>query len=160
MIRNQIEAVVNQLVSKPKFLYGTINELNLFADDTSFATGVVMLYTLKPIDVSTTLSNSVNSKYSLYLEFLYKTEFDNYSFQNEEIVLQAEQLCNEFLVKLEYYRESPNESRYFKIHRGENAKCLPVYNKSSLDVNSTGVSLIITLNTMNNQAYDPTTRPV
>lgn len=155
MIRNQIEAVVNQLVLKPAFLYGTAIELNLLADDAAFP--VVMLYTLQPTELETTLSNAVNSKYSIYLEFLFKTEFDQYSAQNESVVIQAEQLCNEFLVKLQYYRESPNEARYFKIHQDEKMKSVPVYNK--LDVNSTGVNLTITLNTMNNVGYDPLSRP-
>lgn len=155
-IRNQIEAVVNQLVIKPNFLYGTARELNVLADDVEFP--IVMLYSLKPIEKDTTLSNAIDEKFAIYLEFLFKTEFDQYTSDNETYIEQANNLCNEFLVKLQNYRESPNASRYFKIHQDEKMRSLPVYNR--LDANSTGVNLTLTLKTMNNDGYDPNSRPV
>jgi hypothetical protein len=157
MIRNQIEAVVNQLVTAPKFQYGTANEINLLADNADWANGLVMLYTLKPVKKKTTISQAVAERFSLYMEFLFKTEFDQYTSQNETYILQANALCNEFLVKLEYYRETPLAARYFQIHVAEGMSSLPVYNK--LDVNSTGVNLSLELSSMQNQGYDPLSRP-
>jgi hypothetical protein len=152
VIRNQIEAIVKTLTAppgfnQPGFLYGTANELNLLVDNASFP--VVMLYTLKPIDKSTTLSNAVSDKFSIYMEFLFKTEFDQYTSDNETYIDMANQMCNEFLVKMENYRETQYASRYFKIHEGEGRKALPVYNK--FQANSTGISLALTVGTMNNQ---------
>ena len=151
MIRNQIEDIVKSLTAQPGFnqagfLYGTAKELNNLVENSAFP--VVMLYTLKPIDKSTTLSNAVNEKYSIYLEFLFNTEFDQYTSENEYYIDLANAMCNEFLVKMENYRQTPYASRYFKIHQDEGRKSLPVYNK--VDVNSTGVSLALTVNTMNN----------
>lgn len=156
-IRNQIEAVVKQLVSAPKFIYGTLAEINKLADAADWTNGVVMLYTLKPITKAQTISQAIDSKFSIYMEFLYKTEFDQYTSQNEVYIQKADSLMEEFLVKLDYYRESPLESRYFKIHNADSMQALPVYNK--LDVNSTGMNLALTLDTMNNQNYDPASRP-
>lgn len=158
MIQNQIEAVVNQLVSAPGFIYGTKAELNLLSDDKTWNNGIVMLYTLKPVNKKTTISQAIAERFSLYMEFLYKTEFDQYSAQNEEIILKANTLCNEFLVKLGYYRETPLEARYFQIHVDEGMTSLPVYNK--FDVNSTGVNLSLQLSSMQNQGFDPSSRPV
>lgn len=156
-IANQISAVVAQLKSAPKFLYGTLAELNLLADDTDWTNGVVMLYTLKPITLDFTIQNTIDSRYSLYMEFLYKTAFDEYTSQNETIVQTAYWLMKEFMVKMEYYRESEYESREFVIHYKDKATSLPVYNK--LDVNSTGVNLAISLSKMQPHNFDPTTRP-
>lgn len=155
-IRNQIEAVVNQLVSAPTFLYGTHKELNQLTDNAKFP--VVMLYTLKPITKQQTLSHAINDKFSIYMEFLFKTEFDQYTSQNETYIEQANALIDEFLIKLDNYRESEDDSRYFKIHNKDSMQALPVYNK--MDVNSTGMNLSLTLNTMNNTNYDPSTRPL
>ena len=141
-IRNQIEAVTQTLTEHPSFLYGTINEINQLADDASFP--CVFMYPLQPIAVSPQVNGSVDNTFSVYLEFLYKTEFDQYTADNETYVNQALQMANEFIVKASKYREG--EGRYFKIKAGYKAKCLPVYNK--FDVNTTGVSLTITLATM------------
>jgi hypothetical protein len=158
MIRTQIEAVVRQLVTGPKFQYGTANEINLLADNSDWSNGVVMLYTLKPVKKKTTISQAVSERFSLYMEFLFKTEFDQYTSQNEVYILMANALCNEFLVKLEYYREIPLAARYFQIHVDEGMTSLPVYNK--LDLNSTGVNLSLELSSMQNQGFDPASRPV
>lgn len=161
MIVTQIEAIVNQLVAAPLFAYGSVNELELFVDDLDFKRGLkpaVMMYTLKPATVSTTPSQAVNINFSIYMEFLYQTDFDQFTSQNESIITQASALMEEFLVKLEYYRETSIANRFFKIHLGEKAKMLPVYNKFS--VNATGVSLSVTLNTMLNTGYNPFSRPV
>lgn len=157
MVRNEIEQVVNQLVSAPKFLYGTANELNKLADSQDWTTGIVMLYTLKTVQLDYTLSNTIDSKYSLYLEFLYLTPYDQYTSQNEQIITQAYWLMKEFLVKLSYFRFQPNDARYFKIHNEDKAQSLPVYNK--LDVNSTGVNLTLTLSKMTPHSFDPASRP-
>ena len=102
------------------------------------------MYPLQPIAVSPQVNGSVDNTFSVYLEFLYKTEFDQYTAGNEDYVNQALRMANEFIVKASKYREG--EGRYFRIKVGDKAKCLPVYNK--FDVNSTGVSLSITLATM------------
>lgn len=141
-IRNQIEAVTQLLTEQPNFIYGTVNEINQLADDASFP--VVFMYPLQPIDVSPQVNGSVDNTFSVYLEFLYKTEFDQYTSGNEDYVNQALRMANEFIVKASKYREG--DGRYFRIKAGDKAKCLPVYNK--FDVNSTGVSLTITLATM------------
>jgi hypothetical protein len=141
-IRNQIEAITQTLSTPVTFIYGTLNELNTLADDATFP--CVFMYPLQPIDVSPQINGSVNNSFSIYLEFLCNTEFDQYTSDNETYVNQALQLANEFIVKASTYREG--EGRYFKIKAGDKAKCLPVYNK--FDTNTTGVNLTITLATM------------
>jgi len=141
-IRNQIEAIVQTLSITSTFVYGTTNELNQLADDASFP--CVFMYPLQPIDVSPQVNGSVDNTFSIYLEFLFKTDFDQYTADNETYVNQALSLANEFIVKAAKYREG--EGRYFRIKAGDKAKCLPVYNK--FDVNTTGVNLTISLATM------------
>lgn len=141
-IRNQIEAIVQTLSVTSTFVYGTANELNQLADDASFP--CVFMYPLQPIDVSPQVNGSVDNTFSIYLEFLFKTDFDQYTADNETYVNQALSLANEFIVKAAKYREG--EGRYFRIKAGDRAKCLPVYNK--FDVNTTGVNLTISLATM------------
>jgi hypothetical protein len=142
-IRNQIETITQTLTGSPTFIYGTSNELNLLADDAA-AFPCVFMYPLQPIDVSPQINGSVDNSFSIYLEFLYQTEFDQYTGDNETYVNQALHMANEFIVKASKYREG--EGRYFKIKAGTRAKCLPVYNK--FDVCFTGVNLTITLSTM------------
>jgi hypothetical protein len=141
-ISNQINAIAQTLTGSPAFLYGTEKELNTLADDTAFP--CVMLYPLQPIVVSTQVNGSVDNVFTLYLEFLFKTEFGQYTAENEAYVQQALRMANEFMVKAAKYRDG--DGRYFRIKAGEKAKCLPVYNK--FDTNTTGVGLTITLNTM------------
>ncbi len=142
MIRNQIQSITQTLSSAPTFIYGTQNELNLLADDASFP--CVFMYPPQPVDLSPQVNGSVDNTFSVYLEFLYKTEFDQYSADNETYVNQALQMANEFIVKASKYREG--EGRYFRIKAGDKARSLPVYNK--FDTNTSGVSLTITLSTM------------
>lgn len=142
-IRNQIEAVVQTLTNSPSFLYGTANELNTLADDlTKFP--CVFLYPSQTINMSPQINGSVDNTFSVNMEFLFKTEFDQYTADNETYVSQALHLANQFIVKAAKYREG--DGRYFKIQAGDKAKCTPVYNK--FDVNTTGVSLTITLAAM------------
>jgi hypothetical protein len=141
-IRNQIESIVQTLTNTPTFVYGTANELNQLADDAVFP--VVFMYPLQPIALSPQVNGSVDNTFSIYLEFLFKTDFDQYTADNETYVNQALSLANEFIVKAAKYRET--EGRYFRIKAGDKAKCLPVYNK--FDVNTTGVNLTISLATM------------
>ncbi|HZY36411.1 MAG TPA: hypothetical protein VFE53_07175 [Mucilaginibacter sp.] len=142
-IRNQIEAIAQTLSTPVTFVYGTANELNQLADDTTNFP-VVFMYPLQPIDLSPQVNGSVENVYSIYLEFLFKTDFNQYTSDNETYVTQALSLANEFIVKASTYREG--EGRYFRIKAGDRAKCLPVYNK--FDVNTTGVNLTISLATM------------
>jgi hypothetical protein len=142
-IRNQIEAITQTLSTPVTFVYGTANELNQLADDTT-TFPVVFMYPLQPIDVSPHVNGSVDNVFSIYLEFLFKTDFDQYTSDNETYVTQALSLANEFIVKASTYREG--EGRYFRIKAGDRAKSLPVYNK--FDVNTTGVNLTISLATM------------
>ena len=146
MIRNQIQSITQTLSMPVTFVYGTANELNLLADDASFP--CIFMYPLQPVELSPQVNGSVDNTFSVYLEFLYKTEFDQYSSDNETYINQALQLANEFIVKASTYREG--EGRYFRVKAGTKAKCLPVYNK--FDVNTTGVNLTITLAAM----YYPT----
>lgn len=142
-IRNQIAAIVQTLTDSPAFAYGTQNELNTLADDiASFP--CVFMYPVQPIDLSPHINGSVDNTFTLTLEFLYKTEFGQYTADNETYVSQALKLANQFIVKASTYSES--NGRYFKIKAGTKAKCLPVYNK--FDANTAGVSLTITLATM------------
>jgi hypothetical protein len=142
-IRNQIQAITQTLSVPVTFIYGTVNELNLLADDAG-TFPCVFMYPLQPIDVSAQINGSVDNTFSIYMEFLYKTEFDQFTSDNETYVNQALQLANEFIVKAAKYREG--EGRYFRIKAGNKARCLPVYNK--FDVNSTGVNLTMSLNAM------------
>ena len=142
-IRNQIEAITQTLSTPVTFVYGTANELNQLADrSTPFP--VVFMYPLQPIDVTPQVNGSVNNSFSIYLEFLYQTDFDQYTADNETFVTQALALANEFIVKASIYREGVG--RFFRVKAGDRAKCLPVYNK--FDINTTGVNLTITLTTM------------
>jgi hypothetical protein len=141
-IRNQIEAIT-QTLSKPlTFIYGTANELNQQADTATFP--VAFMYPLQPIEVTPQINGSVENSYSIYMEFLFRTDFDQYTSNNETYVNEALSLANEFIVKAARYREG--EGRYFRIKAGNKAKCLPVYNK--FDVNTTGVNLTFTLTSM------------
>jgi len=146
-IRNQIEAIVQTLTYTPTFVYGTVNELNQLADDASFP--CVFMYPLQPIDISPQVNGSVDNSFSIYLEFLFKTDFDQYTSDNESYVNQALFMANEFMVKASRYREG--DGRYFRIRAGDHAKSLPVYNK--FDVNTTGVNLTLTLATMYFENY-------
>jgi hypothetical protein len=142
-ILNQIEAIVQTLTGNPTFIYGTVNELNTLADDVA-SFPCVFLYPPQSIAVSPQVNGSVDNTFSIVIEFLYQTDFDQYTSNNETYVTQALHLANEFIVKAAKYREG--DGRYFKIKAGDKAKCVPVYNK--FDANTTGVSLTITLATM------------
>jgi len=146
-IRNQIEAIVQSLTGSPSFAYGTANELNNEADYAPFP--AVFMYPLQPIEMLTTVNGSVDNSFPIYLEFLYQTAFGQFTANNEVYVNQALRMANQFIVKATAYREG--EGRYFKIKAGSKAKCVPVYNK--FDVNTTGVGLTITLNTMYFDTY-------
>jgi len=146
-VRNQIEAIVQTMTNTPAFVYGTANELNQLADDASFP--CVFMYPMQPIDLSPQINGSVDNTFSIYLEFLFKTGFDQYTSDNEVYVNQALAMANEFIVKAAKYRE--NEGRYFKIKAGARAKSMPVYNK--FDVNTTGVNLTLSLATMYFENY-------
>jgi hypothetical protein len=146
-MRNQIEAIVQTLKDSPTFAYGTQTELNTLADDTAFP--CVFMYPLQPIEVSPQVNGSVDNTFTINLEFLFKTDFGQYTADNETYVNQALQLANEFIVKASKYREG--EGRYFRVKAGNKAKCLPIYNK--FDVNTTGISLTIPLSTMYFDVY-------
>lgn len=146
-MRNQVEAIVQTLTDSPSFAYGTQNELNTLADDAAFP--CVFMYPLQPIEVSPQVNGSVDNTFMVYLEFLFKTDFGQYTADNETYVNQALQLANEFIVKASRYREG--EGRYFRVKAGLKAKCLPVYNK--FDVNTTGIGLTINLATMYFDAF-------
>jgi hypothetical protein len=146
-MRNQIEAVTQSLRANPSFLYGTEKELNTLGDDVSFP--CIFMHPMQPIVVSPQVNGSVDNVFTLYLEFLYKTEFGQFTAENETYVQQALRMANEFIVKAAKYRDG--DGRYFRIKAGEKAKCLPVYNK--FDVNTTGIGLTITLNTMYYDVY-------
>lgn len=141
-VRNQIAAIVQTLANSPTFIYGSAGELNTLADDASFP--CVFLYPLQNIGITPAVNGSVDNNFSVYLEFLYKTDFGQYTADNEAYVNQALQLANQFLIKASTYRE--DNGRYFRVKAGEKAKCVPVYNK--FDVNTTGVGLIVTLSAM------------
>lgn len=151
MIRNQINDIVKQLnappgYNQPGFLYGTAKELNALIDNAQFP--VVMLYNLNPVPKKFTNSYAINSNYSIIMAFLFKTEFDQYTSQNEVYVDMANAMADEFLVRLSLYRETPYAPRYFRVNVDDPAKAQPVYNKG--DINSTGITLQINLNTMFN----------
>lgn len=141
-IRNQIFNITQALTGTPSFIYGTANELNQLADDEAFP--CVFMYPLSSIELSPAINGSVSNTFSVYLEFLFKTDFAQFTADNETYVSKALHLANEFLVKASTYQEGP--SKHFKIMAGSKAKCLPVYNK--YDVNTTGVSLTLTMQTL------------
>ena len=147
-IRNHIYNVTQALTGKPGFVYGTANELNQLADDKAFP--CVFMYPLQSIELSPAINGSVSNTFTVYLEFLYKTDFAQYTADNEIYVSQALQLANEFLVKASHYVQG--QTRYFKVMVGSKAKCLPVYNK--YDVNTTGVSLTLTLQALGFENYN------
>jgi hypothetical protein len=156
MISDNIQAVVNQLVTPTGFVYGTKDEMNVFLDKVN-SFPVVLLYPLKPIEKNETVSYAINDKFSIYLEFLYKTTFDMYTSQNEVFIDLANNLVNEFLIKLDRYRISADQPKFFVINVNDKRQSLPVYNK--FDANLTGVNLTLSLTTMTNTGYDPNSRP-
>ncbi len=143
MLRNQIEAIVGELNAKPTFLYGTPNELNALVDDASFP--CVFLFAAIPNTKRFRRTNSLDNEYSVYMEFLYKTDFGIYSAENEAVILQAKAMSDEFMLKLNDYRPD-NQRRYFEIQQGDSAREIAVYNK--YNVNSTGVNLQLNLKPM------------
>jgi hypothetical protein len=155
-IRNNIEAVVKQLVTPTGFVYGTKKEMNLFLDNQG-TFPVALLYPLKPIKKSNQITNSIGDRFAIYMEFLFKTEFDEFTSDNETYIKQSNDLINEFLVKLQHYRQTPLEARFFQIKVSETETSLPVYNK--FDANLTGCNLALELKTMTNDNVDPTSRP-
>lgn len=146
-MRNLIEAVVQSLSSAPKFLYGTDKELNTLADDATFP--CVMLYPPQSITISPQINGSVSNVSKLYIEFLYKTDFGQFTAENEQFVEQALRLANEFIVKAAKYRDGLG--RVFRIKAGEKATCVPVYNK--FDTNTTGVGLTVVLTNMYQEQF-------
>ena len=142
-IRNHIYHITQGLTGTPGFVYGTANELNQLADDAAFP--CVFMYPLQAIELSPAVNGSVHNTFAVYLEFLFKTNFDQYTADNETYVSQALHMANEFLVKASRYT-ADGPARHFKVMASSKAKCLPVYNK--YDVNSTGVSLTLTLQNM------------
>lgn len=147
-IRNQIYNITQSLTGTPGFIYGTANELNRLADDEAFP--CVFMYPLPAIELSPAINGSVSNNYTLTLEFLFKTDFDQYTADNEIYVSKALKLANEFLVKASRYQEGP--ARYFKVMANSKAKCVPVYNK--YDVNTTGVSLTLSLQAMGFESFN------
>ncbi|HEX8023644.1 hypothetical protein [Mucilaginibacter sp.] len=141
-MRTQIEAIVQTLAGSPAFAYGTQSELNTLADDVTFP--CVFLYPLQPIEISPQVNGSVDNTFTIYMEFLFKTDFGQFTAENETYISHALQLANQFIVKSSKYRE--DKGRYFRVKAGQKAKCVPVYNK--FDVNTTGVGLTVTLSTM------------
>jgi hypothetical protein len=146
-MRNQIEAIVQTLNGNLAFAYGTQAELNTLADDISFP--CVFLYPLQPIEVSPQVNGSVDNMFTVYMEFLFKTDFGQFTAENETYISQALQMANQFVVKASKYREG--EGRYFRVKVGQKAKCVPVYNK--FDVNTTGIGLTIALSAMYFDAF-------
>jgi len=103
------------------------------------------MHTLQSIAITPQVNGSVTNTFSVLLEFLYKTEFDRFTADNEQYISQALHMANDFIVKAGRYRSG--EGRYFKIKADNiNAKCQPVYNK--YDVTTTGISLTLNLSTM------------
>jgi hypothetical protein len=147
-IRNQIYNIAQSLTGTPGFVYGTANELNQLADDEAFP--CVFMYPLQGIELSPAINGSVSNNFNVYLEFLFKTDFAQYTADNETYVNQALRLANEFLIKASQYQEG--QSRYFRVMAGSKAKCLPVYNK--YDVNTTGVSLTLILQAMGFESFN------
>ena len=155
-IRNNIEAIVKQLVTPTGFVYGTNNEMNLFLDKQPLFP-VVLLYPLKPIEKTETISYAINDKFSLYLEFLVKTTFDEFTSDNEPYIIQMNNLINEFLIKLDLYKISPNEPKFFEVNVNDKRQSMPVYNK--FDVNLTGCNLTLSVKTFKNDGVNPNSRP-
>ncbi len=126
MIRNQIQSITQTLTAAPTFIYGTANELNLLADDASFPC-VFMLCPLQPVEVSPQVNGSVDNTFSVSpFEFLYKTEFDQYTADNETYVNQALQMANEFIVIRTFHPPTrEGEAAISKSKAGDKARCLP-----------------------------------
>jgi hypothetical protein len=141
-IRNQIANIVQTLSGAPTFIYGTPGELNALADDAAFP--CVFLHPLQNIGILPSVNGAVDNTFTVYLEFLYQTEFGQYTADNEAYVSQALHLANQFMVKAATHREG--EGRYFRVKAHDKTKCVPVYNK--YDVNTTGVGLTVVLSAM------------
>lgn len=138
-IRNHIEAIVQLLDGAPGFIHGTANELNTLADAATFP--CVFMYPIEGIELSPQVNGKVDNLFNLTLEFLYQTDFGEYTADNETYVAQALAMASQFIEKAAAYRSGTK--RYFKIKPGDRAKCRPLYNK--FNVNTTGVALNIML---------------
>ena len=146
-LRNQIEAIVKTMTSNagkaPGFLYGTEKELNIMADGFTFP-GVFM-YALQPFDLSLKVTKAVDDSYSILLYFLDKTEFGEFTADNEAIINQQIAAAKEFIIRMSSYRPD-GMKKFFKTNVGDKFRGQQIYNK--YDVNSTGVCVPMTLKTM------------
>lgn len=138
-IRNHIEAIVQSLDGAPGFIYGTANELNTLADSATFP--CVFMYPLDGVELSPQVNGKVDNIFNLTIEFLFQTDFGEYTADNESYVANALAIASQFIQKAAAYRSGSR--RYFKIKPGDKARCRPVYNK--FNVNTTGVVLNIAL---------------
>lgn len=158
-LKAEIEAIVASMTDKPGFLFGDVNELNTLADDietTEFTEDnnvvklkpFVFMFALQPVNNNFTNNNSINNTYDIYLEFLFKIEFDTYTWQCEPLDVAATKLVNEFLIRLKDFR-GPNGGRMFKINVGDKTRSQQVFNK--YDLNTVGRNLTMTLETLYNE---------
>lgn len=147
MISPQIEAISQELTELPAFIYGTRDEINQLLDKNT-KWPAICLYPLTPVPSKFTRSLAVSNQFSIQLDFLYKTIFDQYTAQNDAIVQQALAMANEFMIKAANYRTDENSGKFFKVNVHDKTQLQAIYNK--FDVNSTGIKLTWTLNTMYN----------
>ena len=153
-ILSQIQGVVNKMAdfatigkSAPTFLYGTALEVNKLLDDCSFP--VVFLYPCAPSNVNFTLSNAISETFNITVGFIFnKNDVDDSTVNVDSNLLLAENMSNEFLVRLKEYRETPLAARYFRIKNLDISKRAYFYNK--FDTLACGITITILLNTMNN----------
>lgn len=146
-LKQEISAIVASMSTPPSFLFGTVNELNKLADYVpSFP--CVFMYALQPVKSNFTAGSAISNTYSIYLEFLFKIDFDTSTDQCEIYDVQAMDLINEFLIRLKNYRGA-NGGKVFLIDINDKASNQQIFNK--YDTNTVGRNLTMDLKTTYNQ---------
>lgn len=139
-LKEEIGAIVSTLSGQPAFYYGTSKEVNLKADDIDPTNGVVFMFALQPVQNEFTTNKSISNSYAIYMEFLFKVDFDTFTAECEPYDVAAIAMYNEFLVKLANYRGA-NGGKVFKINVKDISKSDQVFN--AWDVNMVGRNLKI-----------------
>lgn len=149
-LKEEIQTIVSTLLPQPVFFYGTEDEFNTGVDDIDLTNGVFFMYSLQQVGFKTTNNNSVDNDYSIFIAFLYKVDFDGInSSQAEPFDKQAVSMLNQFIVKLQNFRDE-NGVKVFKINVGQKSQPKPCYFNYT-DTNLYGRSFALDLNTFINE---------
>lgn len=140
-----IESVVNDLSSKPEFIYGLKSWANLKADDKVFP--IVVL--IEPISSNDTFHQGglVDSTYPLLMLFLDKTELAHTPEEHRVVVDEMREMRKEFILKLRQAKNTNGEHIFKSV---ADVRTIDTFNE--LDANTSGVSLNFTATPLNSDS--------